>query len=90
VSQGIKSRSVKASTAKNQPKKDFEKVLVKFPAQVGKNRCVRVNPQKDKIVMVIRKGVKGPTSMVFGRSTEPCNTVQIIILRENNKKIRTF
>ena len=60
---------------------DFHKFEVSFSHTIGKTTCVAVGPE-DHVVMVYRKGRKGPTPMVIGRAPEPCKTVTLILRME--------
>lgn len=61
----------------------FKKKEINFNNTVGVTCCVKVSSE-DNIVYVHRKGRFGLTPMVFDRKPEPCNTITIIIRKDDN------
>lgn len=70
-------------------KNKFEKHVVELGHVIGENICVKVD-EKDKIVLVVRKGHAGPTPMVLGRSPEPCSSVIVILKKSTDRKGEYF
>lgn len=58
---------------------------VKFNGIVGKNNCVEVGPE-DEIVMVYRTNRSGQTPMVKNREPSDCDTVHVILLKNEENE----
>jgi len=67
----------------NTDERDFLKETVTFDHPVGEQTCVKVGPEDD-IVKVYRKGRSGQTPMVKNREAVPCNSVIVILKKDNS------
>lgn len=59
---------------------DYVKETINFGRIIGKTTCVKVD-NTDTIIMARRKGRKGPTPLVLGRTAEDCSSL-VVILRK--------
>lgn len=66
---------------------NFKVKVVHFKRIVGINNCVAIR-NFDEVVMVYRKGRKGPTPMVKNRGGEPCKEITIIIRKDKENTNR--
>ena len=60
----------------------FVRKQVDFDHVIGKSSSVELQPDDD-VVMVFRKGRNGPTPMVKNREKRPCNSMMIVLVRDD-------
>lgn len=58
--------------------KSFHKEVVDMKHTIGKCNCIPIN-SNDEIVYVVRKGRKGPTPMVKGRTPIDCSCITLVL-----------
>ena len=57
------------------------KEIITFDEVIGDTNCVEIN-ESDDVVMVYRKNRAGMTPMVKNRTSEPCNSVTLILAKD--------
>lgn len=61
----------------------FIRKQIDFEHAIGKSNCVELRPDDD-VVMAFRKGRSGPTPMVKNREPQPCNSMMVVLLKDES------